>query len=119
MNTPADTVKVTLARRDKTRLERLVASGILRRAPYQKRPPRYEYQLTEKVIDLWPVRALWSRPRGEGCTGHAGPGRRGVRLRRTPAQRGWGTDGRLTPAQAAELIDRILFGDPAVIEPVD
>jgi DNA-binding HxlR family transcriptional regulator len=38
-----------------TRLERLVDEGILRRVPYQERPPRYEYRLTRKGTDLWPV----------------------------------------------------------------
>jgi DNA-binding HxlR family transcriptional regulator len=38
-----------------TRLERLVEAGILRREPYQQRPVRYEYRLTSKGVDLWPV----------------------------------------------------------------
>jgi DNA-binding HxlR family transcriptional regulator len=38
-----------------TRLERLVEEGILRRVLYQERPPRYEYRLTRKGTDLWPV----------------------------------------------------------------
>jgi DNA-binding HxlR family transcriptional regulator len=37
------------------RLERLVAEGILERHPYQERPLRHEYRLTEKGLDLWPV----------------------------------------------------------------
>jgi DNA-binding HxlR family transcriptional regulator len=37
------------------RLERLVAEGILERVPYQEHPPRHEYRLTEKGLDLWPV----------------------------------------------------------------
>jgi DNA-binding HxlR family transcriptional regulator len=37
------------------RLERLVEAGILRRALYQERPKRYEYRLTKKGTDLWPV----------------------------------------------------------------
>lgn len=37
------------------RLEWLVAEGILERRPYQERPPRYEYFLTEKGLELWPV----------------------------------------------------------------
>jgi DNA-binding HxlR family transcriptional regulator len=37
------------------RLERLVGEGILEKAPYQERPARYEYRLTEKGLDLWPV----------------------------------------------------------------
>ena len=39
------------------RLDRLVEQGILEKRPYQERPPRYEYLLTEKGIDLWPVLA--------------------------------------------------------------
>lgn len=37
------------------RLNRLVEEGIFRKVPYQDRPVRYEYRLTEKGIDLWPV----------------------------------------------------------------
>jgi DNA-binding HxlR family transcriptional regulator len=37
------------------RLERLVEEGILVKRPYQERPPRFEYRLTEKGADLWPV----------------------------------------------------------------
>jgi DNA-binding HxlR family transcriptional regulator len=37
------------------RLERLVSEGILERRLYQERPARYEYRLTEKGRDLWPV----------------------------------------------------------------
>jgi len=37
------------------RLGRLVDDGILEKVPYQERPERFEYRLTEKGIDLWPV----------------------------------------------------------------
>lgn len=37
------------------RLQRLVDEGILERRAYQENPPRHEYFLTEKGIDLWPV----------------------------------------------------------------
>lgn len=37
------------------RLERLVAEGILEKTPYQEHPVRYEYRLTHKGRDLWPV----------------------------------------------------------------
>src|ERR1700722_17298384 len=37
------------------RLERLVEEGILVKRPYQERPLRCEYRLTEKGADLWPV----------------------------------------------------------------
>jgi DNA-binding HxlR family transcriptional regulator len=36
------------------RLERLIEEGILERRAYQESPPRYEYFLTEKGLDLWP-----------------------------------------------------------------
>ena len=39
------------------RLDRLVEQGIIEKRLYQERPPRYEYFLTEKGIDLWPVLA--------------------------------------------------------------
>src|SRR5437588_11784769 len=37
------------------RLERLVQAEILKKVRYQDRPPRYEYRLTAKGVDLWPV----------------------------------------------------------------
>jgi DNA-binding HxlR family transcriptional regulator len=37
------------------RLQKLVANGILERVQYQQRPPRFEYKLTEKGRDLYPV----------------------------------------------------------------
>ncbi len=50
------------------RLNRLVASGILRRERYSERPPRDEYRLTEKGLDLYPVLvslAQWGARWGE------------------------------------------------------
>ncbi len=38
-----------------TRLERLVDQDVLEKRPYQQRPLRHEYRLTEKGIDLWPT----------------------------------------------------------------
>ena len=38
-----------------SRLGRLMDEGILDKRPYQERPTRYEYFLTEKGLDLWPV----------------------------------------------------------------
>jgi hypothetical protein len=38
-----------------TRLRRLVAEGVLRRVRYQERPERFEYRLTRRGTDLWPV----------------------------------------------------------------
>jgi DNA-binding HxlR family transcriptional regulator len=37
------------------RLERLVDAGVLERVPYQERPVRHDYVLTEKGSDLWQV----------------------------------------------------------------
>lgn len=38
-----------------TRLERLVEAEILMKVRYQERPARYEYRLTARGLDLWPV----------------------------------------------------------------
>ena len=38
-----------------TRLTSLVDAGVLQKVPYQERPVRHEYRLTEKGHDLWPV----------------------------------------------------------------
>jgi DNA-binding HxlR family transcriptional regulator len=37
------------------RLRKLVKAGVLRKQAYSDRPKRYEYRLTEKGIDLYPV----------------------------------------------------------------
>jgi DNA-binding HxlR family transcriptional regulator len=37
------------------RLKDLVEEGVLDRVPYQERPERFEYRLTEKGVDLYPV----------------------------------------------------------------
>ena len=37
------------------RLNKLVAGGILERRLYSERPPRYEYRLTEKGLDLYGI----------------------------------------------------------------
>ena len=37
------------------RLAHLVTAGVLERMPYCQRPVRYDYRLTEKGRDLWPV----------------------------------------------------------------
>ena len=37
------------------RLQTLVSNGILERVQYQDRPPRYEYKLTQKGLDLYPT----------------------------------------------------------------
>lgn len=37
------------------RLKRLTEEGVVERRPYQDRPPRFEYHLTEKGQDFYPV----------------------------------------------------------------
>ena len=37
------------------RLTRLVSDGVLEKIAYQERPMRYEYRLTQKGLDLYPV----------------------------------------------------------------
>ena len=37
------------------RLQKLVDAGVMERRRYRERPPRYEYRLTEKGVDLYPV----------------------------------------------------------------
>jgi DNA-binding HxlR family transcriptional regulator len=37
------------------RLRKLVKAGVLKKVAYQDRPKRFEYRLTEKGIDLYPV----------------------------------------------------------------
>src|SRR5216684_3814947 len=43
------------------RLRKLVRDGILRRVAYEKRPLRFEYLLTEKGFDLYPLMATMTR----------------------------------------------------------
>lgn len=51
-----DAPRATLAQR----LDRLVDEGMLRRDPYQDRPPRHEYRLTPKGRAFWDVlAAMW------------------------------------------------------------
>ena len=37
------------------RLTRLVEAGVLAKVPYSEHPPRFDYRLTERGRDLWPV----------------------------------------------------------------
>ena len=37
------------------RLTHLVESGVLEKVPYSDHPPRYDYRLTDKGRDLWPI----------------------------------------------------------------
>lgn len=43
------------------RLKKLVEHGLLSRSPYQQRPVRFEYHLTEKGLDLYPVIVMMMR----------------------------------------------------------
>ena len=38
-----------------TRLGRLLEAGVLEKRLYRDHPPRYEYRLTDKGLDLWPT----------------------------------------------------------------
>ena len=37
------------------RLERLIEFGVMEKSMYSEHPPRYDYRLTEKGRDLWPI----------------------------------------------------------------
>jgi DNA-binding HxlR family transcriptional regulator len=55
------------------RLRTLVAHGILDRVPYQERPPRFEYRLTEKGRDLYPIVVSLTRWGDRWMAGADGP----------------------------------------------
>lgn len=55
-----------------TRLKRLEQDGVIRRQAYSEHPPRHDYRLTEKGLDLYPLlRSLsawgekWAFPAGD------------------------------------------------------
>src|ERR1700756_2917095 len=54
------------------RLRKLVRDGILRRVTYEKRPPRFEYRLTEKGLDLYPLMATMTEWGDRWMAGRAG-----------------------------------------------
>jgi DNA-binding HxlR family transcriptional regulator len=56
-----------------TRLNRLVDQGVLERRLYQERPPRHEYILTEKGLDLWPTLVSLMKWGDEHAPRAAGP----------------------------------------------
>jgi DNA-binding HxlR family transcriptional regulator len=56
-----------------TRLNTLVEHGILERSRYQEHPPRYEYRLTERGLDLFPVIASLLRWGDKWAAGREGP----------------------------------------------
>jgi len=55
------------------RLRKLVAHDVLERVPYATRPPRYEYRLTEKGRDLYPVVVSLTRWGDRWMAGRHGP----------------------------------------------
>jgi DNA-binding HxlR family transcriptional regulator len=55
------------------RLRRLTREGLLERRPYQERPPRYEYHLTEKGRDFYPVLLAMMRWGDRWLHGRSGP----------------------------------------------
>ncbi|MHB8513649.1 MAG: winged helix-turn-helix transcriptional regulator [Actinomycetota bacterium] len=55
------------------RLRTLVSHGILERRKYQDRPPRYEYRLTEKGIDLYPALIALLQWGDKYTAGRSGP----------------------------------------------
>src|SRR4051794_37377711 len=56
-----------------TRLQRLVDAGVLERRRYQERPERFEYRLTERGIELWPVVVSLMQWGDRHFAGDAGP----------------------------------------------
>jgi DNA-binding HxlR family transcriptional regulator len=57
------------------RLQRLVDEDILERRAYQESPPRHEYFLTEKGLDLWPALIALMHWGDRYSSGPAGPPR--------------------------------------------
>lgn len=55
------------------RLRKLVEHGILERSRYQERPPRFEYRLSEKGRDLYPVIVSMLRWGDRWMAGEDGP----------------------------------------------
>ncbi len=55
------------------RLKSLVDDGVLEKRRYSERPDRFEYRLTEKGLDLWPVLISLLRWGDKWMTGKEGP----------------------------------------------
>lgn len=55
------------------RLRKLVEQGVLARMRYQERPRRFEYRLTEKGVDLYPVIVSMLNWGDRWMAGSAGP----------------------------------------------
>ncbi|MEZ5266882.1 MAG: helix-turn-helix domain-containing protein [Acidimicrobiales bacterium] len=53
-------------------LNRLVEEGLLAKVPYQERPPRFEYRLTEKGRDVFPILAAMAAWADKWLTGPEG-----------------------------------------------
>ncbi|MDA0270774.1 MAG: helix-turn-helix domain-containing protein [Chloroflexi bacterium] len=56
-----------------SRLKTLVEHGILERRQYEERPPRFEYRLTDKGRDLYPVIVALVQWGDRYLAGEAGP----------------------------------------------
>ena len=54
------------------RLAHLVDAGVLKRVPYSEHPPRFDYRLTERGRDLWPILTAM-RQWGDRWEAPAGP----------------------------------------------
>src|SRR6059058_4312855 len=57
----------------RSRLNRMVADGMLTRRRYREVPPRVEYELTERAYALLPVIGEVARWAMTGCGAHRGP----------------------------------------------
>jgi DNA-binding HxlR family transcriptional regulator len=55
------------------RLKALVDNGVLEKRRYSERPDRFEYRLTEKGLDLWPVVISLLRWGDKWMSGKQGP----------------------------------------------
>ncbi|MCI3131768.1 winged helix-turn-helix transcriptional regulator [Phenylobacterium aquaticum] len=55
------------------RLKALVDEGVLKKVPYQDRPLRHEYRLTDKGLDLYPVMMAVVNFGDRHYAGEAGP----------------------------------------------
>ena len=55
------------------RLDGLCRNGVLERVPYRERPTRFEYRLTGKGLDLYPVMMAMTRWSDVHCADEGGP----------------------------------------------
>ena len=55
------------------RLDRLVAEEMVTKVEYESRPPRYEYRLTDKGREFWPVLVAMWRWSADWLFGDEGP----------------------------------------------